>query len=121
ELVGAPVGLRRKELADQMTAGQGLDAVEPALLAAQRRLTERLDHAGDVVFVHLLRKAAMQSLADRRRRDGRQPVCGIGLTAPAEMRDLYHEPGAVLVDALGELLQIRDDRVRADIELAEDV
>lgn len=37
------------------------------------------------------------------------------------MRDLAHQRRAVLMNALGELLQIRDDRVGADIELAEDV
>ena len=101
ELVGAAVRVGRQELADQMAAGQHLDAVEPALRQRGRRAVS-LDHAGDVVLVHLLGKAAVQRLADRRRRDGRQPVRGIGLAAPAQMRDLAHERGAMGVDALGE-------------------
>ena len=36
EFVGALVGARREELADQVAAGHGLDAVEAAFLAAQR-------------------------------------------------------------------------------------
>ena len=89
EAVGAPVGLRRQELADQMPAGEHLDAVETAVAAAPGRRPIGLHHAADVVLVHLLREAAMQGLADRRRADGRQPMRRIGFAATAEMRDLH--------------------------------
>ena len=121
EAVGAPVGDRREELSDQVTACQRLDAVEAALLAAQGGSGIGLDHAIDVVLVHLLGDTAMQRLADRRRRDRRQPVSGIGVSAPAEMRDLAHEAGAERVHAGAEPLQVRNDVVAADVELAEDV
>ena len=37
------------------------------------------------------------------------------------MRDLHHQRGAVRVNALREPLQVRNDRVGADIELPEDI
>ena len=104
-----------------MAAGKRLDAVEPALLAALRGIAIGADDPGDVVLVHLLGERAMGRLADHRRADRRQPIVGIGVPAAAEMGDLAHDRRAVTVDALGELLEIRDDRVGADVELAEDV
>ena len=121
ECVGPPVGFRRQELADEMPSRQHLDAVETALLAAQSRRTIGAGDAPDVMIVHLLGEAAMQRLTDRRGRDGRQPVRGIGLPAPAEMRDLTHQRGAVRVNALREPRQMGNDLVDADIELPKDI
>ncbi len=104
-----------------MAAGERLDAVETTFLAAFGGGAVGLDHAGDVVLVHLLREAAVQRFADRRRRDRRQPVRGVGLAAPPQVRDLAHDRGAVRVHALGELLQMRDHLVDADVQLPEDV
>ena len=111
EGVGAAVGARRQELADQMAAGHGLAAVEPALLAAPGGGGVVGDDAVDVVPVHLAREVAMAAFADRGRRHGRQPVHRRRGGAPAEMRDLAHDRGAVAVDAPREGLQVGDDGV----------
>ena len=121
EAVRAPVRPRREELADQVAARQRLDAVEASLLAAARRLAVGLDHARDVVLVHLLGKAAVERLAHGRGCDRRQPIGRVGLAAPAEMGDLAHQGRTVPVYALGELLQVGNDGVHADVELAEDI
>ena len=118
EGVGAPVGARRQELADQMAAGHGLAAVEPAFLAAHGGSGVVGDDAVDVVAVHLARDVAMAALADRGRRHGRQPVHRGRGGAPAEMRDLAHDRGAMAVDARREGLQVGDDGVARHVDLA---
>ena len=121
ERIRAPVRLRRQELADEMPAAKHLDAVEPALATALGCRAVRLHHACDVVLVHLLRKAAVQRLADGGGADRRQPVRGIGLTAAAQMRNLAHERRPMGVDALRELLEVWNNLVDADVELPENV
>ena len=121
ETVAAPVRRRRQELADEMAGRERLDSVDPTFLAAPRRRTIGLHHPADVVLVHLFGDAAVERLAQGGRRDGGQPVAGIGIAAPAEMADLAHQRSALPMHALGELLEVRNNRVRADIELAKDV
>ena len=78
------------------------------------RPVHRLDHTGDIVVVHFLREASVERLAHRRGSDRRQPA-GVRFTAPAEMRNLAHDRSAVLVNPLGEFLQVRDHVIIADI------
>ena len=118
-LVGAPVDERRPELVDEMALGEEFGAVEPAFLAAPRGIAERAYHPADVVAVHLLRERAMRMLAYHRRRDGRQPVLHVPQRAVPHVRDLTHDGAAVPVHALGELPQYGNDRVVADVDLAE--
>ena len=119
-LVRALVGARRPEGRHQMHRGEGqLDAVEPALLAAPRRLAEIMDDAAEVPVLHLLRERAVLRLAHPRGRHRHQPVAGVPARAAAHMGELAHQRGALAVDALGELLEIGQDAIVADVELAE--
>ena len=104
-----------------MAAGERLDAVQAALLAAQSGGADGRDDARDVVLVHLAGERTVQCFAARRRGYHRQPVVGVSVAAPAEMGDLAHQRRAVAVHALGKLLQIGDARVVADIELPEGI
>src|SRR6516165_9115005 len=104
-----------------MAAGERLYPVEAALLAALGRSTIGLNDASDVVLVHLLGERTVQGFADRRWRDCRQPVRRVRLAAAAKVRDLAHQRGAVLVYAVGELLQPGNDIVDADVQLPEDI
>ncbi len=61
--IGALVHGGREELAHHVPAAERLDAVEPAFLAAPRRIRVLADDAGDIVLVHLLGEGAMLSLA----------------------------------------------------------
>ena len=61
----------------------------------------------------------MGVLAHRRRRDRGQPVLDVPERAVPHMGDLAHEPAPVPVHALGELAEHGDDRVVADVDLAE--
>ena len=121
EAVGALVGLGREELADHVTGRERLDSVEATLPAAAGGGGVGVHHALDVVIVHLARDGAVQRLANGGRPDGRQPVLGVGVGPPPEVGDLAHECRPLAVHRLGEALQVGDDRVGADIELAEDV
>ena len=118
-LVGAPVDQRGPELVDEMPVGEQLGAVEPALLAARRGVTERAHHPPDVVAVHLLGERAVRVLAHHRGRQRRQPVLDVPQGAMPHMGDLAHDRAAVAADTLGELPQHGNDRVVADVDLAE--
>ena len=117
--VGTPVDERGPELVDEMALGEQLGAVEPALLAAPRGVAERAHHAPDVVAVHLLGERAMCGLAHHRRGEGRQPVLHVPQRAVPHVRDLAHDGAAVSVNALGELAEHGNDRIVADVDLAE--
>ena len=118
-LVGPAVDERRPELVDEMPLGEELGAVEPAFLAAPRGIAERAHHPPDVVAVHLLRERAMRMLAHHRGGERRQPVLHVPQRAVAHVRDLAHDGAAVPVHALGELPEHGDNRVVADVDLAE--
>src|SRR6185436_1134358 len=104
-----------------MPAGEHLEAVETSIETATRSRTVSAHDTNDIMLVHLFREAAMQRLADRRRRDRGEPVRRIGLTAPNEVRDLHHQSSAVPMDALRELQQMWDDLVGTDIQLTKDI
>ena len=65
EPIGAAVGRGREELPDEVGAGQGLDAVEPAVPASHRGARIVADHPRDVVLVHLACERPVQGLAHR--------------------------------------------------------
>ena len=88
------------------------------LVAAELFLPGGHDPA-DVVIVHLFGEAAMQRLAHPRRCHHRHPLLNVGRAAPPQVGDLTHEGAVVGVDALRELLEVRDDRVVAHVELPE--
>ena len=115
--VSAMVRPRRKELPDQMSARNGLHTIEPALLAAIRRLGIVANNAIDIAAIHLPRDIPMPRLADRRRPHRWQPVPRKRIGPPAKMRNLTHDAGAMPVDQARELLQIRDHRIAGHIHL----
>ena len=117
--IGAPIDIRRKELADQMRAGVRFETVQTTLVAAPRGLAEGLDDTPDVVLIDLARDAAMQGFAYRGRRQCRQPVIGGGIAAPPEVGDLAHQGGTLRVDAFGEGLQVRNHPIVVDAQLVE--
>ena len=119
EPVGAAVGYGRQELPDEVGAGQGLDAVEPAVPAPHRGAGVVGDDPLDVVLVHLPGKRPMQGLAHGRRSDGREPGAGVGLAAAAYVGDLAHQMCAVGVDALGEPPEVLDDALVVQVDLRE--
>jgi len=57
--IGAPVGLGREELADEMPAGEHFDSVKAAVAATAGRRPVRLHHAADIMLVHFLWEAAV--------------------------------------------------------------
>ena len=90
ERVGALVGARREELADEMPARHRLDAVEPALLAAQGRRGIVGDDAVDVVTVHLPREVAMAGLAHAGRRQRRSQFHDVLKSARRPRCEIWH-------------------------------
>ena len=117
ELVAAAIGRRREELTDEVRAGEGLDAVEPALLAPRRRLGEVGHDPRDVALVHFPRESPVQCLAHRRRTDGRERRARVGLAPPADMAYLAHQGSAVVVDAPREPLEALDDSLVVEVDL----
>ena len=117
ELVAAPIGGRREELADEMGTGEGLDAVETAFLAPRRSLGEVGHDTCDVVLVHLLGEGPVQRLAHGRRADGCQCSPRIRLAAPTHVAHLAHQCGAVGVDAPRKLLEMLDDALVVQVDL----
>jgi hypothetical protein len=103
----------------QMPVQQNLRPVESALLATYCRRCIGLDDTLDVMLIHLARKGAMRRFAHRRGGDDRHPVSGVPCRAAAEMRDLANQAALVPVDSFCELLEIGNDVVRADVDLAE--
>jgi len=88
-----------------------LDAVEPALAAAARRLAERADELGDLLGFELVRHLAMHPLGDLRRRQQHARLFTVGLGPAAHVRELGEDVTAVGVDRVGERTVCRDDRV----------
>ena len=119
EPVGAPVRCRRQELPDEVGAGQGLDAVEPASPAPGRRPGVVGDDPPDVVLVHLPCERPVQRLAQRRRPDRREPRSCMGLAAASDVGDLAHDAGAAGVDAGGEPPEVLDDTLVVQVDLGE--
>ena len=78
-----------------------------------------LDDARDVPVLDLLGEGAVRGLADRRGREHRQPVAVVPVGAPAEMGDLDHHRGAVLVAVVGEPLEPGHDLVPVGVQVAE--
>ena len=89
----------REELADEVGAGEGLDAVETALLAARGSFSEVGHDTRDVVLIHLLGEGSVQGLAHGRWSDGCERRPRIGLAPPADMAHLAHQGSTVGVDA----------------------
>jgi hypothetical protein len=118
-VVGAPVGRRRPEGIQQMAVGLDLDAVHGAVAAAPGGGAVGAHDAADVVLLDRLGKRAMRRLPDRGGGEHGQPVGSIPVGAPAEVSDLAHDRGAVGVDAVGERLQIPDDAVVEEMQIAE--
>ena len=104
-----------------MAARQCLDAVQPPFPAAQGGLGVGLHDPVYVMLIHFLGDAAVESFPHGRRPDRREPVAGIRVAAAAEMCDLAHQRRAQVMHTRAELLKMRDDGVRADVELPEDV
>ncbi len=116
--IGARVGRRAPELVHEVPVGGGdLQPVEAALLAAARGGGEVGDDPGDVLGFHLLRDGSARRLPPWRGGDGGQPVVRVPARAPAHVGELDHQPGAVAVDALGELLKVGNDGIVGDGDL----
>ena len=119
-LVVAPVGRRRPELVGQVAVGVDLAAVEPGRLHPRGGRRVVGDDALDVPLLDRLGEAAVRGLADRRRRQHRQPVGLVPGGAPAEVGELDHHRRPVLVALVGELPHPGDDLVLVGQEVAED-
>jgi len=102
-----------------VAVGEDFRAVELAPLAANGGGGIGGDDALDVMPVHLAREGAVGGFPHGRGRHHGQPVAGVPGGAPAKMRDLADDPAVMPVDALRELLEIGDDRIVADVDLAE--
>ena len=102
-----------------MAPGDHLDPVEPAFLAPPRAGGVALEHALDLVQLDRLRERAVLPLADRARRQGRQPVGDVVAGAPPHVGDLAHQRAVVPVHGVGQLLEPRDDRVAGGVDLPE--
>ena len=118
-VVGAPVGCRRPEGVQKMAVGFDLDAVQAALAATPGGGAVRAHDAADVVVLHRLGERAMGGLAHARGGEHRQPVGPVPVGAPAEMRDLAHHRGAVRVHGPRERLEIGDDALVEQMQVAE--
>ena len=118
--VGPVVDERRPERIDEVAVRLDLQPVEAALLASPRSLAERSDDPADVGELHLLGERAVGRLADRRRRDRRQPVAVVRHRPAAHVGQLDHRRRAVCMHPVGELPEPRDDVVVARVQLAED-
>ena len=118
-LVVAVVGGRRPELIEQVAVRLDLDAVHSAGLHPLGGVGVVADDAVDVPRLGDLRVGAVRRLAQRRRRDHRQPVVLAPAGAAAEVADLDHRRCAVLVDAVGHRLDPRHDRVVVGVQVAE--
>jgi len=93
-----------------------LDAVEPGLLAAERRLGPHLDEVQHFLVRHLagdLEQARLGSRVDARRRL-RLAARQLRRVRRPRVRDLDDHRHVVLVDGLGELRQARDELVVID-------
>src|SRR5690606_17785771 len=77
-----------------------------------------LDRALDVPVLHLLGESAMERLVQARWPHGPEPVPIVPADLPADMGDLAHQRRAVAVYARREILEMRNDGVVAEIELA---
>src|SRR5207302_11451506 len=83
---------RRPELSDEMVVRhRDLDAVQPSLATAPRRLTERPDELGDLLGVQRVWDLAMDALGDLRGRQQRARNVGVGLRTPSEVRELRED------------------------------
>ena len=116
--VGAGVGDGREELVDQVAVGEDLAAVQAALVAPPRRRGVGGDDPLDVLVLHGAGIAAVLGFAQARGADRGDPVVGMPDGAPAHVGDLADQRGAVPVDALRKRLEVGDDGIVADVDLA---
>ncbi len=105
------VGQGRPELVHQMAVGLELEAVESARFQPVGRVGIVLDDSLDVPILDFLGKGAMGGFALVRGRQRGEPVAEVPARAPAEMGELHHHGGAVLVTGVGEVPQPRHDLV----------
>ena len=115
----ALVGGRRPELIDEMAVAFEFEPIEPAGLHPLGRVGVSLDHAGEVPILHRLGEGAVGGLADRRGRDDGQPVVLAPARAAAEMGDLDHHRGALVMDVVGQFLQPAHAFVLVEKDIAE--
>src|SRR5437588_3377410 len=102
-----------------MAVRKYLRAVQTACLAARSRSSICRDDPLDVVTVHLPRKSPVACLPDRRGSNHGQPVSRVPCRSSSEMGDLTNKGTIVPVDAFRELVEIWDNFIVADVELAE--
>ncbi len=101
-IVAAAVGGRRPEAVHQMAVALEFETIEAGGLHAFGRIGIVLDDALDVPVLHLLWKGAVGGLADRRGGEDREPVGLVPRGAAAEMGELDHHRGAMVVALLGQ-------------------
>ena len=118
-LVVAVVGQRGPERVQQMRVGLELDAVEAGFPAPGGGVGIGPHDAVHVPFLGHLREGAVRGLADRGREHHRQPVPVVVARATAQVGDLAHHPGTVLVHVVGQFAQPRHDLVLVDVQVAE--
>jgi hypothetical protein len=92
-------------------------AIQTAFLAPQRGFAISLDDTMDIVMIHYFGKSAV-NLAAARGRNRWQPVPGSCIGPAPQMSDLAHERTIVLMNALSELLEVRDDGIVREIDNA---
>ncbi len=113
------VGRRRPELIDEMAVAFEFEPIQPAGFHPFGRVCISRDHAGKVPVLHRLREGAVGRLADRRRRDDRQPVVLAPAGATAEMGDLDHHRRTLVVDVVRQLLEPAHAFVFVEKDVAE--
>ena len=118
-LVVAPVHQRGEELVEEVAVGGDLDAVEPGGLHLLGAVGVGADDAGDVPVLHRLGVGAVRRLAHGGRREDGQPVVRGPGGAAAEVGDLDHHRGTVVVALVAERLQPVDGLVAEELDVAE--
>ena len=90
-----------------------LYAVQPAGLAALHGLAKGADDVSNLVLFQCVGDFAVIWLRDLRRGNEGEPLLRIRCATPAQVRELGHDPGAVLMHRGGQLPVVGDDAVVA--------
>jgi len=96
--------------------GRDLGAVQAGFHAPPHRLAEVAHDPLDVLDFHRLAAGPVHRFADPAGRHQVRPVLDVPAAAPPHVRELNHQRGAVLVDRIGKVAQVRNDAVVADIQ-----